>query len=414
MALDAKLSAGPEQPAGLWHRGVVSGDWLSWDRVGFACLCSAIGLTLGLIWMLMVPNTYGAPNGTLLMDYLSFWLSGGEALKGTPELAFIPAEFAAIQKNFTGSDTVFGFFYPPTFQMLQMPFALLPYKIAFAAFIVLTTGLLLLACRLITDKWMLAACLILIPACANNAFHGQNATLTAALYGLFLVGIERNRMVLAGIALGLLTIKPQLGILAPVALIASLNWRTFLSASVTTLVFAGLSAAVLGIGVWQVFWQQAPVAAAMMELGGVEWGKMISVYGAGRVLGLAHLPSMVLQAGVGIGAAACVWMTWRRSQDMAVRAPVLVGGALLVTPFALSYDLTLMVVPCAFLIREGLRNGFLPYEKFALFLVIGLSASTSPFAVWLQLPIAPLLPLLLIWMGLRRISADATPATVSA
>ncbi len=63
---------------------------------------------------------------------------------------------------------------------------------------------------------------------------------------------------------------------------------------------------------------------------------------------------------------------------MSVRAPVLVGGTLLVTPFALSYDLTLIIIPCAFLIREGLRNGFLPYEKIALFIIIGLSASTKP------------------------------------
>ena len=409
MASQTTLSGGntaaDRQPAGLWRRGIVLGDWLSWDRVGFACLCSAIGLSLGLVWMLLVPNTYGSPNGTLLMDYLSFWLAGSQALGGTPELVYSPAEFSALQNRLTGSDTVFGFFYPPTFQMLQMPFALLPYKIAFAAFIVLTTGLLATACRLITGKWLLAACLILVPACANNAFHGQNAALTAALYGFFLIGVERNRPILAGIALGLLTIKPQLGILVPVALVASLNWRAFLSASATTLGFAALSAAVLGFGVWQVFWLQAPVAAAMMELGGVEWGKMISVYGAGRVSGLGHLPSMVLQAGFGIAALVCVWLAWRRSEAMAVRAPVLVGGALLATPFALSYDMTLIVVPCAFLIREGLKGGFLPYEKVALFLAIGFSASTSPIALWLGLPLAPLLPLLLIWMGFRRMSA---------
>lgn len=410
---DGDAAAG-SQAAGLWQRGVVSGDWLSWDRIGFACLCSAIGLPLGLAWMLLVPNTYGSPNGTLLMDYLSFWLAGGQALGGTPELVYDPAEFSALQNRLTGSDTVFGFFYPPTFQMLQMPFALLPYKVAFAAFILLTTGLLAAACRLITGNWLLASCLILVPACANNAFHGQNAALTAALYGFFLIGVERNRPVLAGIALGLLTIKPQLGILVPVALVASLNWRTFLSASATTTGFAALSAAVLGFGVWQVFWQQAPVAAAMMELGGVEWGKMISVYGAGRVSGLGHLPSMVLQAGSGIAALVCVWLAWRRSEAMAVRAPVLVGGALLATPFALSYDMTLIVVPCAFLIREGLKGGFLPYEKVALFLAIGLSASTSPIALWLGVPLAPLLPLLLIWMGFRRMSASKSLAPASA
>jgi len=408
MAMNAKVSG---EPSGrcetLWHRVIRSGDYFTWDRIGFACLCAAIGFVAGLVWMLAIPNTYGAPNGTLLMDYLSFWLAGGQVLSGTPEFAYSPRDFSAIQKAYTGSDTLFGFFYPPTFQMLQSGFALLPYKAAFAVFIGLTTGLLAFACRLITGKWLLAACLIVIPACANNAFHGQNAALTAALYGFFLVGVERQKMILAGIALGLLTIKPQLGILAPVALIASWNWRTFLSASVTTLVLAGLSAIVLGIGVWQAFWLQAPVASAMMELGGVEWGKMVSVYGGLRLLGLPHATSMVVQVAVGLGALTCVWQAWRRSEAMAVRAPVLVGGTLLVTPFALSYDFTLLVVPCAFLIRDGLKSGFLPYEKTLLALVIILSASTSAFAVWLNVPIAPLLPPIILWLGLRRMKQSS-------
>ncbi|WP_421981609.1 glycosyltransferase family 87 protein [Roseibium sp.] len=387
----------------FWQKGIREGAWLTWDRIGFACLCSGIGLSLGLVWMLLVPNSFGAANGTVLMDYFSFWLAGRQALAGAPELVYIPAEFSALQKSLSGSDTIFGFFYPPTFQMLLTPFAALPYKAAFAVFILSTTALLCVSCRLITGKWLLAACLIIIPACANNAFHGQNAALTAALYGFFLVGVERQRMILAGIALGILTIKPQLGILAPVALIATLNWRTFLSASATTVVLAAASVLCFGVGVWQVFWQQAPVASAMMEIGGVEWGKMISVYGSLRQLGIGHAVAMGLQAGVGIGALVCVWRVWRRTEDMAVRSAVLVGGTLLVTPFALSYDLTLLIIPCAFVIRDGLRNGFLPFEKILLAFVISLSASTPAFAIFLGFPMAPLLPLAIVWLGLRRL-----------
>ncbi|MCV0428002.1 MAG: DUF2029 domain-containing protein [Roseibium sp.] len=394
------------QTQSLWFRAVRSGDWFTWDRIGFACLCSAIGFALGFAWMLLVPNTFRSPNGTLMMDYLSFWLAGKQALLGTPDLPYVPIEFAEIQKQLSGSDKFFGFFYPPTFQLLQSVFALLPYRVAFAAFVALTTGLLWFTCRLITGKWLLAACLILIPACANNAFHGQNAALTAALYGLVLVGVERNRMFLAGLALGILTIKPQLGILVPIALIASLNWRTFISASVTTLVFAAVSVAFLGIGVWQVFWLQAPVATAVMEQGNVEWTKMISVYASARQFGLGNVPAYVIQIVAGIGALACVWTAWRRSGSMAVRAPVLLGGTLLATPFALSYDLTLLIVPCAFLIREGLKNGFLPYEKALLAVVIGLSASTGPIAIWLGIPVAPLLPWLILWLGMRRLKAQ--------
>lgn len=399
---------------GWWQKGVRFGNWLTWDRIGFACLCVAVGAVLGLVWMLFLPNGFTSPNGTLMMDYLSFWLAGTQVWEGTPERVYDTLAFAALQEQLSDSDTFFGFFYPPTFQLLQSAFAWLPYKAAFAAFVAATTGLLLMACRLITGKWLLAACLILVPACANNAFHGQNAALTAALYGFFLVGLERQKPILAGIALGLLTIKPQLGILAPVALIACLNWRTFVSASVTALVFAGLSAAVLGGGVWLAFWQQAPVATAVMETGSVEWEKMISVYGSARLFGVGHGTAIALQSVVGLGALWGVWTAWRRTGAMAVRASVLLGGTLLVTPFAMAYDLTLLVVPCAFLIRTGLKDGFLPYEKVLLFLVIGLSASTSPLALWLNVPVAPLLPSIIFGLGIRRLVAADTVAVSAA
>ncbi|MEL7525932.1 MAG: hypothetical protein AAFN16_09195, partial [Pseudomonadota bacterium] len=109
----------------FWQKGIRDGAWLTWDRIGFACLCSGIGLSLGLIWLLLVPNSFGAPSGTVLMDYLSFWLAGRQALAGAPELVYIPADFSALQKELSGSDTVFGFFYPPPFQMLLSVFATL-------------------------------------------------------------------------------------------------------------------------------------------------------------------------------------------------------------------------------------------------------------------------------------------------
>ncbi|MES0880198.1 hypothetical protein [Roseibium sp. SCP14] len=53
-----------------------------------------------------------------------------------------------------------------------------------------------------------------------------------------------------------------------------------------------------------------------------------------------------------------------------------------------------------------MKDGFLPYEKIALAAVIILSASTSPIAIWLGIPIAPLLPLAVLWLGLRRLVRD--------
>ena len=58
----------------------------------------------------------------------------------------------------------------------------------------------------------------------NNTLVGQNGFLTAALIGgtLYLMPV---RPVLAGICLGLLTYKPQYGLLFPIVLVAAGHWR---------------------------------------------------------------------------------------------------------------------------------------------------------------------------------------------
>ena len=87
--------------------------------------------------------------------------------------------------------------------------------------------------------WMLA---LAAPMVLNNALVGQNGFLTAALIGgtLYLMPV---RPILAGICLGLLSYKPQYGLLFPLVLIAAAQWRTFFSAAVTTvLMFGGVVA----------------------------------------------------------------------------------------------------------------------------------------------------------------------------
>ena len=54
---------------------------------------------------------------------------------------------------------------------------------------------------------------------------GQNGFLTAALIGGTL-GLLERRPALAGVCLGLLTYKPQFGLLFPIVLIADRRWRT--------------------------------------------------------------------------------------------------------------------------------------------------------------------------------------------
>ena len=67
----------------------------------------------------------------------------------------------------------------------------------------------------------------------STSFIGQNGFFTAALLIAGLVNLDR-RPVLSGVLFGILTIKPQLGLLLPLMLVVSGRWRTIVSAATTT------------------------------------------------------------------------------------------------------------------------------------------------------------------------------------
>lgn len=61
--------------------------------------------------------------------------------------------------------------------------------------------------------------------------------------------LERSAL-LAGILFGLLTFKPQLGVLLPLALLAGRQWRAFIAAAATAAVLFAASVILFGANVW--------------------------------------------------------------------------------------------------------------------------------------------------------------------
>jgi len=97
------------------------------------------------------------------------------------------------------------------------------------------------------NRWSVAVAVIaaLAPIVVlENVLLGSNGFLTAGLVGLALFFVER-RPSLSGILLGLLTYKPQFGVLFPLALLASRNWATATSPGL-----AGAAAAAFGYRGW--------------------------------------------------------------------------------------------------------------------------------------------------------------------
>jgi hypothetical protein len=200
----------------------------------------------------------------------------------------------------------------------------------------------------------------------SNIFVGQNGFLTAALIGatLYLLPV---RPILAGICLGLLSYKPQYGLLFPVVLIAASQWRAFFAAGVTVVALAFVSWLAFGTESWQAFFHWMPMfSQAFLTEGKATWWKLQSLFSLVRFLGgteqLAWIFQWVLTATVAVVLA----VMWRSRVSYSLKAAALATGTLLITPYLFMYDMMVLAIPVAFLVRIGLRSGFQPYELPAL------------------------------------------------
>ena len=92
--------------------------------------------------------------------------------------------------------------------------------------------------------------------------------------------------------------------------------------------------------------------------------------------------------------ATCLVAMWRSRVSYTVKAAALATGTLLTTPYLFMYDMMVLAIPVAFLVRIGLKNGFRPYELpalgCALALIIGFVFTGEPLGLGATLIIAGL------------------------
>ena len=161
----------------------------------------------------------------------------------------------------------------------------------------------------------------------------------------------RSRPVLAGALLGLMAYKPQLALLIPFALMAGGEWRALIAAILSQLVLVLVSLPILGIEPWGAFLYKLAHPAAVFSSSSSDWRSIPSMMIFVRTLGLGTLAGSIAHWSIASVAAVGTLWTWRRTQDGVIRMAVLAAAILLVTPYLRAYDLLLLVLPVAMLLR---------------------------------------------------------------
>ena len=297
------------------------------------------------------------------------------------------------------------FFYPaiftPPVAWLVAPFAVFPFPVAYS----LWNALLGLA-TLIT-WWLLApgkglnrlahlAVALALPLVAFGLLLGQVVILVAAAVALSWWLLRRGRPLLAGLALSLIALKPQLAFLVPLALLVTGQWRLFagwLSGSAAMLLVALLTLGPANLHVY-----------------------LLRLLATGKSLDASLVPVQLTVSGLlGNGAAALIaqaviagLLLWlcrrRRSPEFAIAAGLC--GSVLITPYLHAQDLGVLLASAWLYLRTEPAVA----ERIPVivgYLAAGLLATPLPLLItvggWTATTLSP---------GQLRLSAIPRPANV--
>jgi len=383
--------------------------WLREARWLTAGRAAALGALLGIVPALYVAAAVlrvvappGPPGPT---DFLSFHAASALALAGQPEAAWDPARHAAAQAAVVQAG-YFAFFYPPIFLLICLPLALLSYPAAYLGWLAATGA----ACAAVLARYRaapwpaVAALCVLAPAAVQNIANGQNAFLTTALLGAAGLALDR-RPALAGACLATLAFKPQLGLLVLPALLAARRWRTLAWGVLAGLAWVAASGIVLGWESWRGFLASLPMAMTALEREDIGPAVLQSVFVSLRTLGVPMHAARMAQAAAAAAVILAVALAAARQPGGRAEVAAMAAGAPLATPFVLTYDMTLLLLPAIWLTAEGRRTGFLPWEKLGIAAV--LLAPVATILAWQGLGVSagPLAPGLTLLLVLRRAGA---------
>lgn len=378
-----------------------------------ACIYGWAVFVSTFVWPGVIGPNYIAP-GT---DWMVMYGAVDAALHGHIPLIYDGDRFTAhLNTMFSGWLTQPLYFrpwvYPPSFLVILVPLAPLGFFGSYVVFQVISAGLLALALQYraesrIAAPWIaLTACVS--PAASLNVVDGQCSFLVAALIvGAFRLALVRP--LLAGVLVGLLTFKPQFGLLIPIALIAMRQWRMIASAIATAVILFVLSAAIFGLDAWRMWIDAAAQGYFSGDFEWVQFDRMwgSSIYTCAVLLGAGRYASL-LQSFAIVAAAFVTWVVFTSRLRSDLKLAALLVATLIAAPHWAGYDAILLVIAAGIWLAGEPRPW--PFWKAFVALALWILPFITPPVL---VPVGRLIPLLLaavLWIFVDTARSNEIPA----
>jgi len=193
------------------------------------------------------------------------------------------------------------------------------------------------------DRVMVFAAVAAFAPFWNVVLYGQITMLILAAFWAGWLALERRQHLLAGIAFGLLAIKPQFGIPLAVVVLARREWAMLAGACLSVLAQLGAAWLVLGWEALEGFARTVPITLGHIDM--MESKPFLSH----SLRSLTRLAPNWIGIPLWLGLVTVVlWYTarvWRSEASIRIRVGTVILASVLVNPHLIIYDAAVLVLP---------------------------------------------------------------------
>lgn len=347
----------------------ISASWLTARRVQVHGLLLAVSLWTVYAFNLSTPGLIdrnGLIKGT---DFLHFYILGTLALHGRGDLLYDMRSQAELISRIVPQAAGYSYvaLYGPQVSLLFAPFASISYGWALVVWLLLNAAIYGACCcsiwrtcpRLREHRWTVCILALAFPGFFHLLAWGQTSGLALLWFTLAYLALRAERRFLAGVAIGCLIFKPQLGLAAAVIFLVTRQWKVVLGAVISAVAQLSVGWVVYGTTVMQDYLRALLDITDVMQLLEPRPYQMHSLRAFWNLLIPWSAAAFVLYVASAVAVLTLALWCWRQRGLLEIRYTTLLLATVLAAPHLTVYDLVILA-PAFLLLGDWAMSGAQP------------------------------------------------------
>jgi alpha-1,2-mannosyltransferase len=356
-----------------------SGVWLTAKRIRIHGLLLAVCLWTVYVVDISTPGVLdrnGLVKGT---DFLHFYTLGTLALQGRGESLYDMRAQAELMRQLLpqAPDSLYVALYGPQVSLFFAPFARLPYGWALATWLIANVLIFAFCCytawRTCPDLrdhgWTVLIAAIAFPGFFHLLAWGQTSGLVLLCFSLAYLALRRDRKLLAGLAIGSLVFKPQLGIAAAIIFVVAREWKLIVGALAAVFVQLGAAWMHYGTDIMRAYWHALMHVREVVPLLEPRLYQTHSLRSFWALLLPWPHVAFAFCVVSALGVLALTVRCWQTGASLELRYAALLLATVLVSPHLTVYDLVILAPAFLLLTDWALAHREQPFAHSVLVLV---------------------------------------------